>query len=430
MASKQINHPGGVTPSWANDTNIVDPGEPWDATPTKVEPGGGKRDDGYLPEENPNAQHLNQQFNELGKWIQYFSVIQAMNWLDAGLIGGADDTGESLVYDEGISSWIWGGRSDSFVSSRDGQSFSATFNSGTARTWHWGATKRPGDAPSHTGARSLFGSFSASAANTVVEFAGAFNAELLPHVGTSYTRWGVWDRINSKWLVAGVEDTAGTPTTVFWYDSTPTSAFTKTTPTVAPNSLNVIHMCHGETTIGGALNVAVGDGTSPNFDVWTSTTGTTWTATTPTGLVAGETARSIAWCPQRRVFVLLTNKSCYTSTNGTSWSNVSTFTTSSFQFRCLDTDGGGLWLTCGGSFPTTIRYSIDGGATWRVVAIPRTENGSTDPPHNIFYARGAGRFGVTWTDGAVPVNSGQFSLGLAVGESIYGIDAISIPTVT
>ena len=49
MADKALLRPIGLEPSWANDVAINDPGESWDATDTKIEPGAGKRDDGWLP---------------------------------------------------------------------------------------------------------------------------------------------------------------------------------------------------------------------------------------------------------------------------------------------------------------------------------------------------------------------------------------------
>lgn len=434
MADKQVTYPIGLIPSWANDENINDPGEAWDATPTKVEPGAGKRDDGYLPGENPTAQHLNHKFNEIGKWIQYFSTMQVMNWFDIGLVtdGITPVTAESMVYDEGIASWIFGGRGDDFTNSRDGWNFAATFSSGVPKTWEWGASKIPGDAPVHTGARSLFGSTANQATAQVVEFSGSFASQNLPHVGQARTNWCVWDRVNQLWLIAGVEDAAGTPATAFWHDTTPISGFTKVSPTMI-NSLDIVHMAHGVNVAGGGpLNVAVGDGAAPNFDVVTSTNGTTWTAATPTGIVTGEEARSIMYDPAREVWVLLTDKSCYTSTNGTAWSNVATLTTGSFQYRCLASDGGGLYVAANefGS-PVAIRYSNDGGVTWRVVPVPPSETGTTDPIHNVVYSRVAACFGIVWLDNPpTPVNSGNFARSLAIGETINEVDGVSIPKAT
>lgn len=434
MADKQVTYPIGLIPSWANDENMNDPGKDWDATPTKVEPGAGKRDDGYLPGENPPAQHLNHKFNEIGKWIQYFSTMQVMNWFDSGLLAGSC-TGEAMVYDEGIASWIYAGRADIFTNSRDQWTFASGFNSGTAQTWTWGASKIPGDAPTHTGAKSLFGAKANSTTSSIVEFTGSFSAQALPGTGLKRSTWGVWDRVNQLWLIGGVEDAGGTPTTAMWYAGTPISGgVTKVNPTMI-NSLDIVHMAHGVNVAGGggALNVAVGDGNAPNFDVLTSTNGTTWSVATPTGITAGENARSIMYDPAREVWVLLTNKSCYTSTNGTAWSNVATLTTGDFQYRCLASDGGGLYVAANefGS-PVAIRYSNDGGVTWRVVPVPPSENGSTDPIHNVVYSRVAAKFGIVWVDDPTgpPVNAANFSHSLGIGETINEVDGVSIPKAT
>ena len=434
MADKQINMPLLPFPSWANDTNMNDPGKPWDATPTKVEPGSGKRDDGFLPEENPDAQHVNQLLNEIGRWVQYLSTIQVMNWFDAGLIGTvASNTGECHVYDEGLGAWLFGGRADSFTSSRDGWTFAATFNSGQGFTWERCATKRPNDLPTHTGGNTLFTSHSIVAAVVVVAFeGGGFVSQTLPHVGTAIADQCDWDRINQRWIVAGREDMGGSPTNVFWYDGTPLAGFAKTTPVAAPNGTNeIIDLTHGEDGSGGALNVAVGAGVAPNFDVWTSTDGITWSPATPTGITAGEDARAIMWCQARQIFVLTTNDSVYTSTNGTAWSQVATYSGGpDFQFRALDNDGGGLWVAASDFSPTGIFYSYDGGVNWRFVAVPPAENGSTDPIHDVRYSRAQGRFGAMWIDNP-PVTQGNFVLSLAVGETPYLKDnTIQPPTVT
>lgn len=429
MAEKQITHPVGLIPSWANNDNMNDPGKDWHDTPSKVEPGAGKRDAGYTGEEAPTAQHLNHQMNEVGKWIQYLSSVQVMNWFDIGELPGAC-TAEALTYDEGITSWIFAGRANTFVNSRDSATFSAAFSSPVGQTWTAAISKRPDHEPAHTGARSLFCSAADATTNEIVEFSGSFTSEPLPGTGLKSAVCMAWDVINELWLIAGSEDTGGTPAACFWYDSTPISGPAQYVPT-AINSDGVVDICHGRDTNEACLNVAVGSGTS--FDVFTSTDGEVWSAATPTGIVSGEAARAIMWDDKRLVFVLLTTKRCYTSTNGVAWSDVSGSVGGEFKARCLTYDGGGLYLAANNTAePLGIRYSNDGGFTWRVVVVPPSENGSLDPIHSIAYSRVAGRFGAVWVDQSTspPSAAGNFTVSLAVGETLFEVDSFTNPTVT
>lgn len=432
MADKRINMPLVPVPSWSNDDLINDPGEPWDGTATKVDPGSGKRDDGYLPEENPTAQELNQLLHELGTWIQYLSTIQVNNWQHLGSMPSANSTGEALTFDEGIASWLWGGRSDTIDGSRDSQTFATSGSTGVAaQTWHWAASKRPGDTPTHTGPNTIMGTYSNLATNVVAEFlTGGWTGFTLPAVNTARANGAVWDVQNSLWLVAGVEDTAGTPTTVFWYSVTPIVSFTKVAVTQGAVSLDIVDIAHGEDVSGGPLTVAIGDGTP--FDVWTSTNGTAWSTAVPSGITAGQVAKAIMWDPARSQFVMTTADEVYTSTNGTTWTKVATISPNAFQVRFLDNDEGGLYIAADDfGEPTSIRYSVDGGASWRRVAVPPSETGSTDGPKNIAYSRYAKRFMMTFWDGAVPTSASDASVSLSVGETILEADGtISTPRVT
>jgi hypothetical protein len=419
MADKQNTMPLVPIPAWANDDLINDPGEPWDSTDTKVEPGAGKRDDGFLPEENPPAQHVNKLFHEIGTWLQYFSTIQVQNLqsLGDGLV--VQQVGTALVYDEGIRSWVCGGRSGGFTYSSDSQTWATPVITGSGFTEQWAATKREADAPAHVGQNCIFGTNSNLAMSNLLEWTagGGFTVHnLMGGPGDWRSTHGIWDPFNSRWIIGGVGDTLGTPNTVFWYASTPIGAITTVVPT-SVNSVDVVMIAVGDPA-GSGLLVAVGD--NAPFDVWTSTDGgTSWSQATPSGITAGEGARAIVWDPARQLFVLTTDNECYTSTNGTAWSLVGTTTANGFQTRCLATDEGGLYVAgdLTGDIPR-IRYSVDGGVSWRVVPAPKTEWSPAGDIYQVAYSRIAKRFMISTWNGD-PTDAGHFSVTLAAGETIW-----------
>lgn len=429
MADKQLNHPGGVLPSWANDANINDPGEPWDGTATKVEPGAGKRDDGYKPEENPTAQELNQKFNELGRWVQYLSSIQVLNWWStipadpAGQINSC----ECVTYDEGSITWIVGGRADEVSNSRAPTETTATWAelgpTGAAKTWTWAASKRPDQAPTHTGLNTVLSHEAPSATCEVAELlAGGWAIYTAPGTGNSGIKQHEYDETNQQWIFVGVVDAAGTPQPEIWTQTSPIGGALTPRGATPLNST----LCEAVAVSDAGLIVVLGDGAP--FDVWTSSDAITFTRATPTGIVAGESARAIVWSPALQAFIMTTDKSVYSSTNGTAWSVLVTYTTGGFAYRCLATDGGGILVAANDfSDPLSIRYSVDGGVTWRIKAIPN-ELQSVKEPTQIAYARDHGRFAITHDDNP---NQGRLVLSLAVGEALYDVDStLQLPTVT
>lgn len=62
-------------PSWSTDTNFTN--GPQVGTPTKVDPGTGKRAEGWLPTERPAAQHWNHHFNLQGKWVEFLDGLKS-----------------------------------------------------------------------------------------------------------------------------------------------------------------------------------------------------------------------------------------------------------------------------------------------------------------------------------------------------------------
>lgn len=437
MADKQVTRPIGLDPSWANDDLINDPGEAWDGDVTKVEPGAGKRDDGYLPEENPDAQELNHLVNELGRWVQYLSNVQAMNWTPGGRVGDAAasqvNSAHALCYDEALGTWMAAGHINTiageFCYSQDGYTWTATTSAVFASiNWDFAASKHPDFAPTH----SSFNTTLSSASNaTVAEIlGGGITGFVAPGTGTINVAMQAWDEGNSQWIFVGGEDQGGTPLPAIWTDTTPMAGLTQRA-SAAVNSTRAELLAINRS----GLSVVVGDGVAP-FDVWTSTDAITFTQATPTGITAGELARSMIFDEARGVFVLLAGRSTYTSIDGVSWTQINTFATGAeFQTRSFASDGGGLYVA-GASGGPAVRYSSDGGVSWRLLLVPhdydQTGGGgaTSDPVSRVVYAQAARRFGY-----AIEVSGtyhGFVGLSLAVGDSPTDANGStrSIPQVT
>jgi len=433
MANKQITRPGNrLLPSWANDENINDPGQPWDATPTKVEPGAGKRDDGFLPEENPTAQHLNLQLNELSKWTQYFSNMQVLNWTGTKPTEGTFNTCQAIVYDEGTMGLFVGGRAN-VIHFQKAPSPSATIDnwellpaSPVAATWTHGASKPPDDVPTHVGFYTVMGSHAPPSEIITID-GGGYTAVALPGAASTASTYSMWDPDFQQWVIVGNENSGGDPS--FWFSSHPIAALTQfTLPTVNSSTVLMFARASTDHPSGSPLYVAIGEQAAPNHDVWTSTDGQAWAQAVPTGITAGQEMKAIVWDPARTVFVLTTDDDVYTSTNGTSWTPVATGLGGTFPLRCLATDGGGLLVSLNEFGAFGLRYSDDGGVTWRVVYLPAGISGPPGGGGQIIYSRTPSRFFATFVD---PPNQGFLAFSFALGDSLYTVDnGFSPPTVT
>ena len=424
MANKKINQPSIVT-SWSNDLNLNDPGQPWDATPTKVLPGAGKRDDGWLPEEKPAAQHTNQLFHEIGQWIQYFSNKQPQNWPSKVTSFSVQHSANAVLWDEGDFAWISGGgflvpgAITTVERAAADSDFVALAGGGTAGWFTWGATKKPAEVPTHVGRNTIFGD-NGSATITELLTAGATNF-VIPGVAPS-THHAMWDTANQLWIVGGIANAVP----AFWSSATPVAAFALVTPT-ATNS-NVVEMLATDPNTG--FSVAIGDGAA--FDVWTSADGLAWAETATAGITATETAKGIVWDESQSLFVMTTDKGCYTTADGVTFTKLVTFTTGSFALLCLATDGGGL-LVSGedGATTRTLRYSDDGGTTWRKYALDAAGGGlGTWQPSWVGYSRGRGKFVIAFGSDADNGDDGVLFYSISVATTPHEIDSITLPTVT
>lgn len=88
---------------FSSDTNYPAGADPWNGTPTKVDPGAGSTAAGWEPEDLPPAQWLNYILNNLGQWAEHLRLtsprkMQVSTWR----VGGAADAYTSTLYDGAV----------------------------------------------------------------------------------------------------------------------------------------------------------------------------------------------------------------------------------------------------------------------------------------------------------------------------------------
>jgi hypothetical protein len=439
MADKELFRPVGLDPSWANDTLLNDPGETWDATATKVEPGAGKRDDGFLPNEQPPAQHVNQLFNEIGKWIQFFSNIQIQNWdpPKSVTVAGTNssyavtrDTNPGGSAASGRGNWMVAGFAGVITESPDGMNWSSVSGAGSALTW--AASKDPRDAPVLTTSHcSVFGGNTPVGNNTVVDYIGTTKTTraLSGSTGSTVTESGIWANDSGIFVVGG---TNGALAPALWWNdpssmSTPWNAGTGVTYN---DSTSVVDVAHDP---DSGLTVAVGNKGTTHADIWTSTDGKAWTLVAD---VFTDEPTAIDYNKKTGLWMVAAGATgkIYTSSDGTTWSLL---TTLGFQVRhrCL-LGVGSVWaLVEDGSYG--LYHSTDGGATWRYQFVDGDSKASTTTECiDITYAEDVGCFGIALTGGyPSPSDDGQFRKSLSAGTLLAtasgsGYIVLDNPTVT
>lgn len=72
--------PKGLVPVWATVELMVDPGEDWDGTVTKIRPSSGLIAAGWLPTEQPPAERLNWQANDITRRLAALDMIEARTY--------------------------------------------------------------------------------------------------------------------------------------------------------------------------------------------------------------------------------------------------------------------------------------------------------------------------------------------------------------
>lgn len=405
MADKQIDRPSGLIPSWANDVNISDPGEPWDATPTKVEPGAAQRDTGFVPADKPAAQHVNFLLNNYAKWLQYLGDVGQLNWRaeDAGGLTKA----LSCCYDRGQDVFVVGGDGSVSESAAGG-----TWTDSAAPTnvdLDCLASKPPTDAPTHTGRAYL----AAGAATNALQIrtSGGWNSQTA--AGFAISTCSIWDPIGQRWIVGGSDGSGDARFVTAAHAAAP--SWGVITPPTATGGI-VRAMAHND----AGLIVAVGAGIG---DAWTSTDGgASWTYRA-TGSAASH--QTIAYDPALSLFVALAGAEVLTTADGVLWTSITTIS-KNFGLSATSARGhkllrivGGLWIA---SVSGAIAASTDQGATWREIPADLVAGGGV--PYSIDYSPRHRKFIAVQ---GVAVARVLFSL--AVGTPDTSTEGISAPQV-
>lgn len=435
MADKQAVRPQGLDPSWSNSLNLSDPGEAWDLTVSKVEPGAGKRDDGWLPEENPAAQHLNHLFNEIGRWLQFFSNLQHQNWGSPTKVASItpNNAGNAITRDMGAPNggiWLTCGNGGTVLSSVDG--FEWLDVNATTALYDWAASKDPRDTPAVAGTCSIFGG--RSQASVIDYVLGVVSTTSLPGGGFAFN--GIWSNAASLFVAAG-HDGAGTWSPKIWTSGP--NPVSWTARTVTKNQSEYIVDLAGGNNGTNEVVCCVGDIASTGgtaADVFWSLDGINWNTVNDVFPLATGEPRCIAYNKDTGVWTVLcgTLGAVYTSTDCLSWSLVGTAGFDALP-RSLHSRGSLLLVPEDGA--QVLHASTDGGVTWTHQGIDFDLQISTPSDvSGLAYAEDIEAFGLLMTGGyPATTHAAQFRQSLSCGTVLTKTDAtgavvLYTPTVT
>ena len=359
MADQQRIRPSGLIPSWANDALINDPGETWDATNLKIEPGGGKRDDGWVPNEQPSAQHTNHLKHEDKIWIQWIANLQAQNWSyptrieDQAGANGCDC--RALTYDRATANlgvWLVGGFGETIFISPDGVGWAIARSAGPGNDFDIGFSKIPSDAPVTVGFFSVFGCTANNYMGTW-SGAGAWTASALP-LATNRPVEGVWAGGHGLVIAVGGDVPGNLPT--IWSSAPVVPLVWAAALPAAVNSNWCVDVAHDP---AAPLTVAIGD--NVNGDVFWSADGLIWNTINP-GI---NDMRAIAYNPEQGLW-MITNATgqIWTSGNGTAWSLL---TTPGFSPVLRSLCARGSHWFCHDVSTDWLYFSTDNGLIWRAI---------------------------------------------------------------
>lgn len=381
--------PLGVIPSWATDENYA-AGPAWGNTPTKVEPGAGRRATGFAPNDRPPAQHVNQQFGQLGQWIDYLDAIQAQNFSAPAFAANAVNIGEALSFDPLIDDrqgrWFAVGPTKSVYTSPDGLDWTALAGIGAGTT----DFVTVASSTIHADGLTIMGGNVGANANRVYEYInGAWSSHDLagvsPHVSFIY-----WAEEISLFIVGGVENGIAK----IWTTPDGVTYTARTVPDTATSALSdIIGIAGGTLATGSTLYVAISQNVGSPALVgasWSSPDGITWTLR-DFGTPAILRPVAIAFSKEEKAFLIVNQGGgVYRSVDGINWSLV-VLTGQAFIVRGLCCKGS-LWMAVGsGAANVELRYVLGSATThWKRYNAPRT--GSVPVIKSIAYGQGDGRF--------------------------------------
>jgi hypothetical protein len=360
------------TASWATNANYASPGDPWDGTPTKVNPPSGKTDEGWEPTEELAAQFQNDWQNRAGALLEHFRLIQPSNWtLERDISPTTPQQFRALGYD---------GSTGTLIVSGD-TAATATFRSlNGGRTWIAPTT------PPIAIANSL-ALYADGAGNWVVGGDSLSVSESGDDGDTWTTRTlglasdqanrAYFDAFNSLWIVTG-ENVGGSPGRRLW-----------TSPDRITWTARVSDAAGGGTFIADVWTNAAGFSVAlaDSNQFFTSANGTAWTQRALTGAV---TVEGVVYSEAAGIWMITGTDSggrtVFTSTDGITFTTPIGAVVPTGLFSNINCDQGELFLIGYGSASANaeIYASFDRGLTWTQITgfganLPRgpAESGST-----------------------------------------------------
>lgn len=382
-----------VVPGWATGVNYPAGSDPWSGTPTKVAPPSVLN--GFTPNTAAAAEYVNYELN-----AAFTTDAAAKTAINA--LADAVGQGEVLRFDAaGFTScfksaydvvdnrWLISaniGTNLPYISWNGGQSWTAM------AAWPVAVVSKP-----------ILGS---NPAGMVVGVDGAGGlAFSLPSGSNTWTNWTLPGVLNTfrevTWLASGSTFIAlGTSGTVpIMYKSTGAANWTNATSAI-PAAFAAV-ATHWSCASSPTLFVAVPRNVTTGGNYMTSSDGVTFTLRTTLPNVANFAGRAVHYNAVEGLWMyvsLFTNFSAnqitvYTSPDGFNWTQKVALGSLNWEVWDL-TSAGGVWAMLvqrdvGTAIErTTVIYSVDNGASWRVTDAAALGTGGADTPRNQIMSDG------------------------------------------